>query len=299
MGFQIVDDVAEANAVTHGGTFHADEVFACVVLARCMDVKLVRVLSVPDDLPKNVLVFDIGGGKYDHHQSDKAVRANGVPYAAFGLIWKDYGKRFLSELGCPDGYLNRVFSVLEKKFVVGMDAYDNGVNWNEGQGTEKGLSLVMGLYNPTWLESGGANRAFTQAVQVADTVLTRMALNYIAGVRAEDALETAIKESTSHYLVLNKYLPWKGVLLSSKQPKAAEIWYVIYPSNRGGYCCQCVPAGVDTFEQRHPVPEQWRGNPKATGVEDCVFVHQTGFLATMKTLEGALEYVTRALGDEA
>ena len=37
MSFQIVDDLSKANALTHGGTFHADEVLACVVLSKCMD----------------------------------------------------------------------------------------------------------------------------------------------------------------------------------------------------------------------------------------------------------------------
>ena len=260
-----------------------------------MDVKLARVFEVPAKLRKSVLVFDIGLGKYDHHQSDKAVRNNGIPYAAFGLIWKDFGKKYLLEMGCPENYLNRVFTSVDKKFITGIDAFDNGISYNDGQGIEKAVSQIMGLFNPTWLEEGTVSSAFISAVMVAEAIFSRMVLNLIAGVKAEDTIEGAIRDAKNHCLVLDKYLPWKGVLLNSKQPKAMDIWYVIYPSNRGGYCCHCVPISQDTFEQRHPVPESWRGNPAATGVEDCVFVHQTGFLATIKSLEGALAYVSNAL----
>ena len=41
------------------------------------------------------IVFDIGRGRYDHHQRDSRVRENGVPYAAFGLLWEELGGEIL------------------------------------------------------------------------------------------------------------------------------------------------------------------------------------------------------------
>lgn len=43
------------------------------------------------------IVFDIGRGRYDHHQRDSRVRENGVPYAAFGLLWEELGSGILGE----------------------------------------------------------------------------------------------------------------------------------------------------------------------------------------------------------
>ncbi len=43
------------------------------------------------------IVFDIGRGAYDHHQKDSRVRENGIPYAAFGLLWEELGTEILGE----------------------------------------------------------------------------------------------------------------------------------------------------------------------------------------------------------
>ncbi len=45
--------------------------------------------KIPEDYEG--IVFDIGRGQYDHHQRDSRVRENGVPYAAFGLLWEKFG----------------------------------------------------------------------------------------------------------------------------------------------------------------------------------------------------------------
>lgn len=70
---RITTDIKEANAVTHAGTFHSDDVFATVVLDAYFQAtgrgELV-VCRVNDaaDAPKDAIVYDIGWGKYDHHQ---------------------------------------------------------------------------------------------------------------------------------------------------------------------------------------------------------------------------------------
>ena len=47
---------------------------------------------------ENTIIYDIGFGKYDHHQKGgNGVRKNGVPYAACGLIWKDFGKDLIAK----------------------------------------------------------------------------------------------------------------------------------------------------------------------------------------------------------
>ena len=80
--------------MTHAGKFHADDVFASALLRVVYgkDFKISRVRTVPEDVADDVLVFDIGGGKYDHHQNGSAVRKDaespldGIPYASFGLL---------------------------------------------------------------------------------------------------------------------------------------------------------------------------------------------------------------------
>ena len=81
---------------THGAKFHADDVFSTAFL-RLLNpaIEVTRGFDVPEDF--DGIVYDIGRGKYDHHQQDKEIRENGVPYAAFGLLWREFGTCFLTE----------------------------------------------------------------------------------------------------------------------------------------------------------------------------------------------------------
>ncbi len=89
----------QANVVTHGGTFHADEVMATVILSKIFgDITVLRTFKVPENLKENVIVYDIGFGEFDHHQrGGNGTRENGVPYAAVGLIWKRFGRKIVAD----------------------------------------------------------------------------------------------------------------------------------------------------------------------------------------------------------
>ena len=76
-----------ANGFTHAGKFHADDVFATALLQIIRpDIRITRGFVVPDDF--DGIVYDIGFGMFDHHQEPREYRANGIPYAAFGLLWR-------------------------------------------------------------------------------------------------------------------------------------------------------------------------------------------------------------------
>lgn len=85
-----------AKAFTHSGKFHADDVFSYALLLYLNPaITITRGNKVPKDF--DGIVFDIGRGKYDHHQKDSRIRENGIPYAAFGLLWKNLAKKFLAK----------------------------------------------------------------------------------------------------------------------------------------------------------------------------------------------------------
>ena len=85
-----------ASAFTHGGKFHADDVFsAALLLYLNPEIQISRGNRVLENF--DGLVFDIGRGAYDHHQKDSRIRENGVPYAAFGLLWEALGAEILGE----------------------------------------------------------------------------------------------------------------------------------------------------------------------------------------------------------
>ena len=94
---KLVDDQSKADFITHAGTFHADEVMSTVLLLNKFgNIKLARVNEVKN---KDAFIFDIGYGKYDHHQLEfDKKRENGIKYASCGLLWDEFGCDIIEKL---------------------------------------------------------------------------------------------------------------------------------------------------------------------------------------------------------
>lgn len=255
---------------THGGIFHADDVFATALLRILNpDIKITRGFTVPHDFTG--IVYDIGGGKYDHHQKDSRVRKNGVPFAAFGLLWEQFGNELLDEEDAQE---------FDKHFVQPLDCSDN-------TGEENVLSLIIADRIPTWQEdSGQMDEAFWEAVGFAKEILERRFRQIRADREAYEIVYQKAVQCRDGILYLEPVVPWK------KAVQEQDIMYVIYPSIRGGYNIQAVPDKEDKNELRRPFPESWRGAEpqglrKLTGIKDLTFCHMSGFLCAAETLEGA------------
>lgn len=124
MNITLTTDIRNANAITHGGIFHADEVFGTIILSKVMDnIVLARTFKVPEDIADDVIVYDIGGGDFDHHQlGGNGTRADGIPYASCGLLWKEYGPQLCANTANPE----RAFAMMDAKLISGIDANDTG-----------------------------------------------------------------------------------------------------------------------------------------------------------------------------
>ena len=121
MNIKLTKNINEANCITHSGTFHADEIFATVIISKIiLDITLIRLQEVREEVGKNVLVYDIGGGKFDHHQfGGNGERPNGVKYAACGLIWKEYGKEVLKKYEVEE--IDYVWNYIDKNLIQFID----------------------------------------------------------------------------------------------------------------------------------------------------------------------------------
>src|SRR3989338_1890434 len=113
--------------VTHNGHFHADELLAvATLLIKFPDAEVVRsrdeaVIGSADIVVDVGLSYDPAKFQFDHHQVGGAgVRENGVPYASFGLIWKEYGEEIAG--GSEEA------RIIEEKLAMPIDAGDNGVD---------------------------------------------------------------------------------------------------------------------------------------------------------------------------
>lgn len=257
-------------AFTHGGTFHADDVFAAALLKLCRpEITIQRGFTVPPDF--GGLVFDIGGGAFDHHQKNSPVRPNGVPYAAFGLLWRALGA------GLVGGTDARRF---DEGFVQPLDLDDN-----TGCGNQ--LATVIAAYNPRWDGTDSPDDCFAEAVALAQDMLAHKLETIRSVQRAADEVNGALAGMKRRIVRLPRFAPWKQQLIPSKAR------FVVYPSPRGGWAAQAVPASFGSPALKTPFPEHWAGAEEAdlpglSGIGTLRFCHTGRFLITAGTEEDAV-----------
>ena len=151
MKIKLIQDAAAAECITHAGTFHADEVFATAFLDLYKkDVVLTRVTEIDNTkVRKDAIIYDIGRGKFDHHQADAKLRESGIKYSSFGLLFEEYGKDYLKQQKIKD--IDEVYTGIVKDLVEGIDAIDNGVFPEiKASYKVKTISDVIKLYNPSF-----------------------------------------------------------------------------------------------------------------------------------------------------
>ncbi len=294
MNIKLVKRLTKADFVTHGGTFHADDVFSTIFLSKLHNkLKLIRLINVENLDISNKLVYDIGFGKFDHHQSnfDKK-RKNGIKYASFGLLWKEFGKEYLNSLNLTD--INYLSEYIDKEFVQQIDAIDNG-QFPEvtSKYPLKNLDSLIANFNPLWDEKKDYDSCFLKACYFADNIFEREIKSAISKYQAKLLVEKEVEKQNGPILILDNYLPYKEGILNNDNPKASKIKFVITPSNRGGYGIHTIVKSLQTKETRLDFPSSWGGLQnealqKETGVKTAIFCHKNLFLATTKTKEDAI-----------
>lgn len=294
-----VAHISEANAITHAGAFHADDVLAAAVLdIACENLVICRANSLPSIVPSNAIVFDIGGGCYDHHQrGGNGARDNGVPYASAGLIWRDFGLTIVSDSCDPF----KAWKCLDREFVQGVDAVDNGLFSRAELFEQLTFSGIVKAMNP--LEAADStvrDEAFSRAVRFARETLEGQYAQIEHRLRCADEVEQSIRESKDGVLELSRPMPWKETLFSSANIKARQLFFVVYPSERGGYNWQRIPWELESNASGITVPKSWWGLAgehlrEVSGVLDAEFCHASGFLGAALSRAGAFEMVRIAM----
>lgn len=308
----------KADFITHSGKFHADETMSTAVLLMLRrKLALDENLSVPHPalehlreshelklarvdnqtlseikLRDDVLVYDIGGGKFDHHQLGRnGKRKNGIFYSSVGLIWRKFGKMLCSN--------ERVWQKIDDNLISVIDAGDNGqFPLVANDLPTLGIGTIAEGFNPLWNENQGKARqdyCFAEAVSFMYGVLDRMLREYEAIELARKEIIKAIRASRDGIMVLESYLPWHEVLLDCGLEKAKEIRLVVFPSNRGGFYLEAVKDCEG--KNRILLPEEWRGRDAdlATEIEGASFCHATGFIGGADTLEHAVDMAKIAI----
>jgi uncharacterized UPF0160 family protein len=292
----------------HSASFHADDVFAVATillsLPKGQEANIIRTRH-PEEIAAADFVVDVGGiyaseqNRFDHHQKGGAgKRDNGIPYAAFGLVWKHIGPQV-----CGDDM--ELWQKIDNELVCAIDANDNGVdigkNLIDGVYSPT-LSLFLMVEKPTWEERGNEAlmyERFMAAMEKAKTFLARYIVVQKASIDARREIIATYNATENKSLVVFRkdYERFNFIYTLATLP---EIKFFIYPDNAGTWSTETVPVGESSFEKRKPFPEAWAGLHDdalvaASGVEDAFFCHNGRFLCKSRTQEAAIKLAKLAL----
>ena len=289
---RLVNDLKEADFVTHAGNFHADDVFSTVFLEKLYkDISLIRLKEYQDDGSK--LAYDIGLGAFDHHGADfDKKRENGIHYCGFGLLWQKYGREYLKKEGI-ENYEN-VFLILDELLVTQIDAFDNGEYTVDAPFNIYTLSILVEQFRPKFKEEKEENKCFLEAVDFARIIFEKIlddAISKAKGIEEISKLKETIKDKV---LILEEYIPYEYAIFKLN----LDVDLVVYPSNRGGYAAHTVPTKYKGFTPRIPFKKEWAGKRDEelraiSGIKTAKFCHNKCFLATAETKEDALKFILK------
>ena len=278
--------------VTHGGSFHADDVFAVAAFQLLLGKENVEVIRTRDDevIATGDYVVDVGGvydhetKRYDHHQPGALLRESGIPYAGFGLMWLHYGEEICGSV--------EVAEAIEEKLCVPIDASDNAVNiWQSGQ--FELAPLEWDDIVKTWRSFDDVDETmdgqFLKVVDVAREYLARtikkQTLKLVDKARAERLYEAAEDPS----------------IIISDEP-VSRRWFiekddvnvVVHPRDDGSWMAINVEKDKDTYETKVSFPKEWAGLrdeelAKVSGIADALFCHKNLYLFAAGSKESAIE----------
>ncbi|WCK53178.1 MYG1 family protein [Aneurinibacillus sp. Ricciae_BoGa-3] len=284
---------------THNGPFHADEVFATAFLLNLYeDAEIIRTRK-EDILQTCDIVYDVGRGKYDHHTRDKEYRENEIPYAASGLIWRDFGREILRKEGVDDPAVEEeFFNEVDEVFIQPLDALDNGINIEKSMPILD-IAYVVKLMNPAWDADESEEESFWKAVTFAKSVFYSYLNKLLSSHRAYPFIQRAFEaREVPEILILETGCPWGKALTSLDEQN--KVLFVITPRDNGQFTVQGVRSEPGSFAVRKNFPDSWAGLEgeeleRATHVPGSIFCHSGLWLAVADSLAGAVQLAKLAI----
>ena len=291
---KLTTNIEEAEFITHAGNFHADDVFSTVLMERLFDnITLIRLNDYQDDGTK--IAYDIGLGKFDHHGAlYNKKTANGIHYCGFGLLWQEYGLKYLRKIKVE--HPEKVFEIIDELLVIQIDAFDNGEYNIDAPFNIYTLAGLIEQFRPKIGKSEDENESFLKAVSFADTIFEQILNDAIGKVYAITEIEKKKKTIKDKILILDEYIPYEYAIFKL----GFDIDFVVYPSNRGCWAAHTVPTKYKGFTPKIPFKQEWAGLKdeelqKVSGIKTAHFCHKKLFLATADTKEDAIEFIYKTI----
>lgn len=292
--------------VTHNAKFHADDVFAVATLFLILGEENCEVIRTRDKdlIAKADYVVDVGEiydpsqRRFDHHQRGGAgERDNGLPYAAFGLVWKEYGVQLA---GTPEAAER-----IDRALIQSLDAPDNGVSIADPivEGiVSYTIAEIIDLYRPTWKEEHNWDQRFLESVAWAKNILERQIKIERDFSEGADVIRSVYETTSDKRLIIfNEEQTFGRELVTDVLMKYPEpVFAVLYRIDAGEWQVITIRKSKGSFETRKPLPEAWGAKhdeelAAITGVADAAFCHRRLFMCTARSKEGALKLARLAL----
>jgi len=288
--------------VTHSGGFHADELLSSVILTRLFpNARLVRSRAREWIAPgSDRIVYDVGGAYdpaaliFDHHQRGAPLRDDGQPYSSFGLIWKHYGRDYLTAAGLPEEHVETAHASFDAGFVLPVDLVDNGVVSPSDAGPLAGLTLpaLLETLKPVFDEENpeAEDLAFQAALSIARAFVEANIAGRAAKLRAEAQVLRAIEATgDGRVLELPMGMPFRAAIVKAG---ADHLLFVVHPREKD-WCLTGIRRADDGFALRADLPAAWAGLTNgdleaACGIKGATFCHNGRFIAAAQTREAAL-----------
>ena len=296
---KIVNSEEQANAITHSGTMHADEVFATAFLEDYLgNRKVYRTNNIDyTKVQENTLIYDVGRGKFDHHQIDALKRDDGITYCSFGLLWKEFGKDYLKKKSFSN--IDILWEYIDKDFIEGIDADDNVFFPKiDAIYKVKTLSNIIKIFNPSYDSYETESEQFIKAVDVAKKIFIEEVLYANGKVMANAIINKILDnlDSNSKYLILDKFLPYEETILNRSDMN--NLLFVAFPSNRGGYVIKTIPKNLEDKTARVAFPSEWAGLEgkeleEKSKIPGLIFCHTGRFIVSCKDYDTVLKVLNK------
>ncbi len=287
--------------ITHSGGFHSDEVFAVATLSLFLNGKIEVIRTREANIIETGdIVVDVGGEydvskkRFDHHQQGGAgTRENSIPYASFGLVWKEYGEKVSGSL--------YVANLIDKKIVQAIDALDNGIEISKSIYEDVhhySIFDIVSAFAPSWKETEeGTDKAFLDVVSFAEKILLREIKKTQDKIEGEKFVREAYdKAEDKRLIVLDRDYSWGEIL--SEFPEPLFVIEPVWQNNT--WRVKSVRDDRYSFKNRKSFPESWAGLrdekfAEISGVTDAIFCHNKLFIAVAKSQGGAISLAKKAL----
>lgn len=306
------------------------KIYPHATIIRTRDINLIESYITNKQIIAIVDVYDMYDptlNYYDHHQRGFNTSINGVKCSSAGLIWKHFNKQILHAFDYHSRRDCYIVKMVYQRYIRMIDANDNGIDIHCKVDLEYGVNSVeydLGLPGCGRYDKQDCNIHMRTLYNIVDdcqsfeeafNLVKQDFHNFMENIKRRIAKYGNVKrylENLSRYgqkNVMQKYE--KDILITERIGKIDDIVCelegeynldVKYVINNKEYVSLVYAVRVHSnkFVQKCPLHKEWLGLRdkelcEISGIDGCLYVHSSGFMAANKTLEGALQMCYKSM----